>query len=82
MRVLQIAHHGVGFHLAEGMLQNRTVGEIALIKIRSGINRFGMALGKVVKNRNLEPPVDEFLNANAADVTGSARHEYFFHFQL
>jgi hypothetical protein len=64
------------------MLQNRTVGEIALIKIRSGIDRFGMALGEVVKNGHLEPSVDEFLNADAADVTSSARHEYFFHFQL
>jgi len=75
-------HHGVWFHLAEGMLQNRTVCEIALIKIRSGIHRFGMPLGEVVKNRDFESPVDEFLHADATDVAGAACHEYFFHFRF
>jgi hypothetical protein len=41
-----------------------------------------MTLGEVVEDRHLESPVDQFFHADAADVSGSARYEYFFHFRF
>ena len=75
-------HHSVRLGFAKGMAQNGTVSEVALVKIRPGIHRFGMPLGEVVKNRDFESPVDEFFHADAADVTSAARYEYFFHFRF
>jgi hypothetical protein len=40
-----------------------------------------VAFAEIVENGDMEPLVDEFLHADAADVTGPASDENFFHFQ-
>lgn len=71
-------HHGIGLDLFKNVPQDRAVCEIALVEIGARVDRFGVAFGEIVEDRNLKPLIDHLFDTNAADVACSTRDNNFF----
>ncbi len=68
-------HDGLGADALDGGEDGVAVLEIALDQRSARIDGAAMALGEVVENGDVVALVEELLDADAADVSGSAGDE-------
>ena len=72
-------HDGLGLRLMQGQLDRLDVGEIPLEEGRPRVDGEPVPLGEVVKDGHGVAGIQELLDADAADVAGSAGDQDGFH---
>jgi hypothetical protein len=72
-------HDGVGFHFANRMVDDGPVGQITLEKFGARLDRLAMTFGQIVEDCDFITFIEQLLDANAPNVTCSARDKNGFH---
>ena len=65
-------HHGIRLGVGEGVCDLGRVVQVSLDEFCSGVERRLVAFSEIIKNIHLMACVEQFFNANASDVPGSA----------